>query len=78
VSNVWSYDTKTKKLAQVTRFTDFDVKTLDAGADAVVFEQAGYIHLLDPEERQSEHVVNITAAGDFPWMMPHWKDVTAA
>src|SRR6185436_20089940 len=28
VSNVWSYDTKAKKLTQVTRFSDFDVKTL--------------------------------------------------
>jgi tricorn protease-like protein len=37
-----------KALAQVTKFTDFDVKTLDAGAGAVVFEQAGYIHELDP------------------------------
>ncbi|HXB70552.1 MAG TPA: PDZ domain-containing protein, partial [Candidatus Acidoferrales bacterium] len=24
-----------------------------------------------------EHVVNITAAGDFPWMMPRWEDVTS-
>ena len=30
VSNVWSFETKTKKLAQVTKFTDFDVKTIDA------------------------------------------------
>ena len=76
VANVWSYDTKAKKLAQVTKFTDFDVKTLDAGAGAVVFEQAGYIHELDPKSGQ-EHVVNITATGDFPWMMPRWEDVTS-
>ncbi len=75
VSNVWAYDTKSKKLAQVTRFTDFDVKSLDSGAGAVVFEQAGYIHELDPKTGRSR-VVNITAAGDFPWMMPHWEDVT--
>jgi len=30
VANVWSYQTKTKKLTQVTKFTDFDVKTLDS------------------------------------------------
>src|SRR4051812_22110804 len=69
VSNVWSYDTKTKKLAEATHFTDFDVKTLDASPDAVVFEQAGYVHLLDPTSGR-EHTVNIVAAGDFPWMMP--------
>ena len=75
VSNVWSYDIATKTLAQVTRFTDFDVKTLDARSDAVVFEQAGYIHELNPATGRS-HIVEIRAAGDFPWMMPRWDDVT--
>jgi len=79
VANVWSYDTKSKKLAQLTSFSDYDVKALDAAPDgsAVVFEQAGNIHLLDPRSGK-EHVVNITAAGDFPWMMPQWKDVSAS
>jgi len=31
----------------------------------VVFEQAGYIHELDPKSGK-EHAVNITATGDFP------------
>src|SRR5690349_2728424 len=75
VSNVWSFDTKSKKLTEATHFTDFDVKTLDASPDAVVFEQAGYVHLLDPKTDR-EHTVNITAAGDFPWMMAQWKDVS--
>ncbi len=76
VANVWSFDTRTKQLAQATRFTDFDVKTLDAGGGAIVFEQAGYVHELDPKSGK-EHIVPITAAGDFPWMMPRWEDVTA-
>ncbi len=78
VSNVWSFDRGSRKLTQVTKFSDFDVKTLDAAFDgsAVVFEQAGEIHLLDPKSGK-EHVVNITATGDFPWMMPQWRDVSA-
>jgi tricorn protease len=76
VANVWSYQTRTKKLTQVTKFTDFDVKTLDSSPNAVVFEQAGYVHELDPRSGK-EHVVNITATGDFPWMMPKWEDVTS-
>ena len=75
VSNVWSYQTGTKKLTQVTDFADFDVKTIDAGANAVVFEQAGYVHELDPKTGK-HHVVNISAAGDFSWMMAQWKDVS--
>src|ERR1044071_1953595 len=65
VANVWSYDTKSKKLAQVTKFTDFDVKALDSGAGVVVFEQAGYVHELDPKSGK-EKIVNIVATGDFP------------
>jgi len=76
VANIWSYDWKTKKLAEVTKFTDFDVKTLDSGAGVIVFEQAGYIHELDPKTGKT-HMVNVTATGDFPWMMPRWDDVTA-
>ena len=76
VANVWSYEVAAKRLAQVTKFADFDVKTMDAGAGAVVFEQAGVIHELDPKSGR-EHVVNITAVGDFPWMMPRWEDVSS-
>jgi tricorn protease len=76
VSNVWTYDTKARKLAEVTKFRDFDVKTLDSGGGAVVFEQAGYVHELNPSSGES-HIVPITATADFPWMMPHWEDVTS-
>lgn len=77
VSNVWSYDTRTSALNQVTKFRDFDVKALDAStsANAVVFEQGGWVHELDPATGRSRQV-SITANGDYPWMMPQWKDVT--
>ncbi len=73
VANVWVYDPTSKALAQVTKFTDFDVKTLDSGANALVFEQAGRVHVLDPATGAS-HPVDIVANGDFPWMLPHWED----
>ncbi len=75
VANIWSFDTQSKKLAEVTHFTGFDVKTLDSGDGVLVFEQAGYIHELDTRSGK-EHIVPITAVGDFPWMMPRWEDVT--
>ncbi len=74
-ANVWSYDTKSKQLTQVTHFKDLDVKSLDAGAGAVVFEQAGYLHVLDPATRRHRRL-DITARGDFPWLVPQWRDVT--
>src|SRR5690242_781723 len=75
VSNVWSYDMASKQVKQITTFSDFDVKTLDAGPNALVFEQGGYVHELDPASG-NEHIVPITAVGDFAWMMPQWKEVS--
>jgi tricorn protease len=76
VQNVWKYDGRSKAVSQITRFTDFDVKTMDAGAGAVVFEQAGRLHVLDTRTGRAAPV-SITVRGDFPWMMPQWRDVTA-
>ena len=52
------------------------MKSLDAGGGAVVFEQAGYLHVLDPKTNKTEQLT-INAAGDFPWMMTRFEDVTA-
>jgi len=76
VANVWSFDGKSKAVAQLTKFKDFDVKTLDAGSNTIVFEQAGYVHELDPKTGTGKKI-NISASGDFAWMMPQWKDVTS-
>ena len=46
-------------------------------AGTLVFEQAGHVHELDPKTGEAGASVPIRAAGDFPWMMPHWEDVTA-
>ncbi len=74
--NVWSYDVGSKQLAQVTRFTDVDVKTLGGNAGALVFEHDGYIHTLDPATGKSTKLT-ITCRGDFPWMTAKYEDVTA-
>lgn len=76
VHNIWSYDTRTKALEQLTRFTDYDVKALDAGGGLVVFEQGGSLHTLDPRTRGHKRL-DITVRGDFPWLVPQWKDVTS-
>ena len=50
---------------------------MDAGSGAVVFEQAGVIHELDPKSGRTQVVSTSRATGDFPWMMPRWEDVTS-
>jgi tricorn protease len=76
-NNIWAYDTRTKQLRQVTRFTDFDVKTLNTDGRTLVFEQAGYIHTLDTTSGDVRRV-DVRVRGDFPWLMPQWRDVGSA
>jgi tricorn protease len=73
-NNIWAYDTRTKQLRQVTSYRDLDVKTLGSDGRTLVYEQAGYLHTLDPAAGTPERL-EITVRGDFPWLMPQWKDI---
>ena len=72
--NIWAYNTRTRQTTQVTKFTDYDLKSLSAGGGVLVFEQGGRIHLFDPKAGKAT-AVNITVRGDFPWMEPQWKPI---
>jgi tricorn protease len=47
--NLYSYDRANGTVTRLTRFTDFPVVNASAGAGRIAFEQAGYLHLLDPK-----------------------------
>lgn len=72
--NLYSYVPATKQLRQLTHFADWDIKSLEAGGGVLVFEQAGWIHTMDPASGQVNRV-DITVNGDFPWLMPQWREV---
>jgi tricorn protease len=74
--NLFAYRTDTKELRQLTQHADFDIKNASAGADAIVYEQAGYIHLLDLASGTSKQL-NIQVVGDFPWARPQFKRVAS-
>jgi len=74
-ANIWKYDVASKQLTQLTHYKDYDVKTLDAGAGVVVYEEAGYLHLLDPATGKDTQLV-ITCRGDLPWAEPRWVDAS--
>jgi tricorn protease len=72
--NLYSYNLDSKQLNQLTHHHDYDIMSASASSDAIVYEQAGYIHLLDLKSGQSRQlVVNVT--GDFPWEQPQMKKV---
>lgn len=73
--NLYAYDTRARRLEQITHFSDYDAKNLDAGGGALVFEQGGRIHLFDARTGRSAPV-DIRVRGDFPWLRPHFEDVS--
>jgi tricorn protease len=72
--NLFAYRMDTKQVTQLTRHDDFDVMSASAGPDAIVYEQAGYVHLLDARTGQTRKL-NIEVAGDLPWARPQFKKV---
>lgn len=75
-NNIWSYDPATERVKQLTFHKQFDSKSLDAGAGKIVYEQGGYLHLLDPSNGSSQQL-EIEVKGDFHWARPRWEDVAA-
>lgn len=73
-SNLYRYDLSAKTSAQLTHFRDFDAKDLSGGAGALVYTQAGYIHLYDAGSKQDRQLA-ITVKGDLPWAREQWITV---
>ncbi|HEY2785077.1 MAG TPA: PDZ domain-containing protein [Fimbriiglobus sp.] len=46
--NVFAFDTDSKDVKQVTRFSDFPVLDIAAGREKIIFEQAGYLFTMLP------------------------------
>jgi tricorn protease len=74
--NLFGYNTDNKQLTQLTRHDDFDIMTASAGPDAIVYEQAGYVHLVETKTGES-HKVTIEVTGDLPWARPQFRRVSA-
>lgn len=51
--NLFAYDFATRNVTQLTHFGDFPIQNLSGCRDAIVFEQAGYLHLFDPASGRS-------------------------
>ncbi|NBC66156.1 MAG: protease [Bacteroidetes bacterium] len=75
-NNIWSFNPETNEEKQWTFHSDFDAKSLDAGFGMIVYEQGGYLHLLDPESGETEQL-EIHVAGDMNWGRPRWEEPSA-
>jgi len=52
--NLFSYDTETKALRQLTEYDEFPVLSLSSNGKTLIYEQSGYIHVFDPGKSSAE------------------------
>ncbi|MFK7923061.1 MAG: PDZ domain-containing protein [Bacteroidia bacterium] len=76
-ANIWSYDPANANEKQITKHQQFDVKSLDACKDAIVYEMGGYLHLIDLGTGQTKQL-NINVQGDMNFAMPRWENIRSS
>jgi tricorn protease len=69
--NLFAYDTKARKVRQLTHHDDFPVVSLGAGGGRLIYEQAGYLHLFDPAKEKSTRL-KIGVASDLVEARPRY------
>ncbi|MBT8220655.1 MAG: PDZ domain-containing protein, partial [Bacteroidia bacterium] len=66
----------TRQERQVTFHKKFDVKSLDAGSNTIVYEQGGYLHVLDPGSGSAKQL-EIHVNGDMNFARERWENIPA-
>jgi tricorn protease len=69
--NVFAYDTKSRQVRQVTKHADFPVLSASSGVNRIVYEQAGVLHVLDPQSSTSRQL-RIGVASDLRELRPRF------
>ncbi len=73
-ANLWAYDLDKKTHRQVTTFADYDVRWPSVGTDAIVFENGGWLHVLDlPSEKLTK--LSVQVPDDKPGTRPSYRAV---
>ena len=72
--NLWRFDVSSRAFTQVTKFEEFDVKWPHADAHRIVFENGGFVYVLDPKEG-TPHKVSIQLADDERYARRKWVKV---
>jgi tricorn protease len=73
--NIYAYDLGTKQVEPVTHFTNFDVMWPSLGDAAIIFENGGYLYVLDLATRKATKLT-IMLPGERDLTMKHWASVS--
>lgn len=74
IVNIFSYDTNTKKIEQLTNYNDYDVRTLNGNANELTFEYKGRLHVLDTGTKKVNSLA-ISVHADAMYKRPHYVDM---
>jgi len=69
--NLYAFDRETKSVARLTSHADFPVVNASAGGGRIAYEQAGYVHVLDPGTGTSTRL-KLGVAADLVELRPRW------
>jgi tricorn protease len=72
--NVWQYDLTEKKGKQLTFFEDFDISSLSASSEELIFEAGGTIYLMDADSKEY-NPVDVTVLSDLSLEIPRTINV---
>jgi len=73
-ANIWKYNRKTGKVVQITKFSDYDITFPAIGNSDIVFENGGFLYLLNLKTDRYKRV-NIKIVNDFASLKPHLVNV---
>jgi tricorn protease len=71
---IWAHDLKTGQKRQVTRHDEYDVKNPSLGPDAIVYENGGWLYVLDLKTEKTRKVT-VSLRSDNVLTRPAIKDV---
>jgi tricorn protease len=73
--NLYAFERATKAVTRLTSHADFPVTNPSAGGGRIAYEQAGYVHLLDPATGASARL-KLGVAADLVERRPRWAKGT--
>ncbi len=69
--NLFVFDTQSHQIKQLTEYTDYPILSASAGGGQIAFEQAGHLHIYNPETDQSTKLT-IGVAADLQEVRPRF------
>lgn len=71
---IWAYDTRSAEVRQVTGHKEYDVKWPSLGPDSIVYENGGWLYVLDLATEKSQRV-KISLRSDMQLTRPRFEKV---